>query len=591
MHSRTDRDLGLRVTRLMPAIEIHLFGSFEVVGPTGRLTVCDFPSRKSKQVGELLALARGRPVSKERLIDLLWSDRVPRDPNATVEHAVSLLRATLGTVVDSPTIVTERGRYRFDQQQIEIDLVRFDELAQDAERSLGLDRLEALRNAAALATGDVLEDEPTAPWAEVERDRYRRCLERAVLGIAQLALAHDDAEVAHEAAERARLASDPVLEEAYALDISALVRLGRRHEARSLMRELERRLADEEASEPSAQTAALRVLLRPTPRRVSAGVTTPVMTMLDFSASDLPADELPFIGRHDAVATIEGAIKRASIGDNELVMVEGGPGIGKSRLLTEIAERRRNLPTDHHTHQFSCQPSDHGHPMLAVGRLLRGLARAARMRSTPTIDLEVAPMFGRLADVFDRLGPTVLLIDDVHLADRASLDVLRSLVAPGAVRSLCVVGARRPLAPDADPQPDGTPTRIVHLRSLTEDDLKALGLAGAWAETGGHPASLAACLRASRQGGILDPDDVAHLLALVDDCGELTRMVLELAATLEPPMEIAELARRSRLALETTADLLERAVRLELVRADGGKGVAFAGDLTRRMLRSTATPH
>jgi DNA-binding SARP family transcriptional activator len=575
----------------MPALEIHLFGSFEVVGPTGHLTVGDFPSRKSKQVGEVLALARGRPVSKERLVDLLWSDRVPRDPNATVEHAVSLLRATLGTVIDSPTIVTERGRYRFDQQQIEIDLVRFDELVHDAERSLGLDRLGALQKADALATGDVLEDEPTAAWAEVERDRYRRCLERAALGIAQLALAHDDAEVAHEAAERARLASDPVLEEAYALDISALVRLGRRHEARSLMRELERRLADEEASEPSAQTAALRVLLRPTQRRVSAGVTRPIMTMLDFSASDLPADELPFIGRHDAVATIEGAIKRASGGDNELVMVEGVPGIGKSRLLTEIAERRRNLSTDHHTHQFACQPSDHGHPMLAVGRLLRGLARAARMRSTPTIDLEVAPMFGRLADVLDRVGPTVLLIDDLHLADPASLDVLGSLVAPGAVQSLCVVGARRPLAPGADVQPDGSSIRIVHLRSLTEDDIQVLGQTGAWTETGGHPASLAACLRASRQGGVLDPDDVAHLLALVEDCGELTRVVLGVAATLDQPMEITELARRSRLARETTADLIERAVGLGLVRTDTGQVVSFAGDLTRRVLRAAATPH
>jgi hypothetical protein len=226
--------------------------------------------------------------------------------------------------------------------------------------------------------------------------------------------------------------------------------------------------------------------------------------------------------------------------------------------------------------------------MLAIGRLLRGLARAARMRSTPTIDLEVAPMFGRLADVFDRLGPTVLLIDDLHLADPASLDVLRSLVAPGAVRSLCVVGTRRPPAPGADAEPDGTPNLVVHLRSLTEDDLEALGQAGAWTETGGHPASLAACLGASRHGGVLEPDAVAHLLALVDGCGELTRMVLEVAATLEQPTDILELAQCSRLARETTTDLLERAVRLDLLRVDAGQGVAFAGDLMRRVLHAAA---
>ena len=166
-----------------------------------------------------------------------------------------------------PTIITERGCYRLDPKQVGVDLVRFDELVDVAARSLGLDRLSALQSAAAVATDDVLADEPTAPWAEVERDRYRGRIERVALEIAELALAHDDADAAHEAAERARRASVSVLEDAYALDIAALVRLGRRHDARALMRELERRLADEEASEPSARTAALRVLLRPAPHR------------------------------------------------------------------------------------------------------------------------------------------------------------------------------------------------------------------------------------------------------------------------------------------------------------------------------------
>ena len=138
--------------------------------------------------------------------------------------------------------------------------------------------------------------------------------------------------------------------------------------------------------------------------------------------------------------------------------------------------------------------------MLAAGRLLRGLARAAGMRSIPKIDGAVAPMFGRLADVLDRLGPTVLLVDDGHLADAASLDVLHSLVAPGAVRSLCIVVARRPIPPGADSQP--AVHDVVHLPPLTEVEVETLGVPGAWVETGGHPASLAACLNASRRCGI-----------------------------------------------------------------------------------------
>ena len=350
MRSRTDPCIGPvavgadRAPTIEAAVgvrtEIRLFGSFQVVGPNGRLTVSDFPSRKAKQVGAVLAFARGRPVSKDRLVDLLWGERIPRDPSATVEHAVSLLRSTLATVAEVPTIITERGCYRLDPKQVGIDLVRFDELVDVAARSLGLDRLSALQAAAAVATDDVLADEPTAPWAEVERDRYRGRIERVALEIAELALAHDDADAAHEAAERARRASVSVLEDAYALDIAALVRLGRRHDARALMRELERRLADEEASEPSARTAALRVLLRPAPHRGQRSVTAPITTMLEFDAREFPASVLPFIGRDEPVATIGDAIERARGGANELVVVEGAPGTGKSRLLAEIARCR-----------------------------------------------------------------------------------------------------------------------------------------------------------------------------------------------------------------------------------------------------------
>ena len=197
--------------------EIRLFGSLQVVGPNGRLTVSDFPSRKAKQVGAVLAFARGRPVSKDRLVDLLWGERIPRDPSATVEHAVSLLRSTLATVAEVPTIITERGRYRLDPKQVGVDLVRFDELV-DVCSTLARSRSPSvLQAAAAVATDYVLVDEPTAPWAEVERDRYRGRIERVALEIAELALAHDDADAAHEAAERVRRASVSVLEDAYAL--------------------------------------------------------------------------------------------------------------------------------------------------------------------------------------------------------------------------------------------------------------------------------------------------------------------------------------------------------------------------------------
>lgn len=565
-------------------IGIRLFGSIEVVGPVGRLTASDFPSRKAKQVCAVLALAGGRPVSKDHLLDVLWSTRLPRDPGATVEQAVSMLRSSLGKVATGSTIITERGRYRFDTAQVEIDLVRFDRLLEEAFRAEGRERIDALRQALLVADRDLLEDEPTAPWAEIERDRYRRRVETAALDLARLALAHDEPTIAHEAAERAHQASPLALEEAYAADISALVRLGRRHEARSLMRELERRLADEESTEPSAETVALRALLRPPSARASSAPDSPITTVLARPKGR--ARELPMLGRDDAMATVSAAIDAALTGTSQLVLVEGSAGTGKTRLLRAVADGPARASTAL-VQTFACQSSDAGHPMLAAGRLLRVLARAARLRTMPTIDEAVASMFGRLTDTLDRLGPTVLLVDDVHLADPTSTAVLVSLVAPGAAQSLCIVAARRPVAPGDDALPRAAVGQTVRMAPLSPEDIDELGVEGAWAESGGHPGTLAACVQATRSKGVLSDAAAAALFARVDEAGELTRYVLELAATMPQPFDLTKLAFRARLARETVADLLDHGVDFGLLRVDGRGRIAFAGELIRRALATS----
>jgi DNA-binding IclR family transcriptional regulator len=84
---------------------------------------------------------------------------------------------------------------------------------------------------------------------------------------------------------------------------------------------------------------------------------------------------------------------------------------------------------------------------------------------------------------------------------------------------------------------------------------------------------------------------VAAVLALIDEGGDLTRVVLELVAANEQPLETTELARRARLDRETTSDLLERARRRGILRVDRGGCFVFAGDLVRRVLRARAEPH
>jgi hypothetical protein len=109
-----------------------------------------------------------------------------------------------------------------------------------------------------------------------------------------------------------------------------------------------------------------------------------------------------------------------------------------------------------------------------------------------------------------------------------------------------------------------------------------------WAETGGHPATIAACIEAAYGDGVLSPSVTAAMLARVDEAGELSRHVLELAAAMPQPFDLTELAFTARLARETVADLVQHTIELGLVRVDAGDGLVFAGDVIRRTLAATA---
>jgi DNA-binding SARP family transcriptional activator len=67
-------------------------------------------------------------VTKDELIDHLWGERAPRDPIATLEAYVSVLRSNLqpGVSRDESVIATEAGAYRFVRERAIIDVDRFD---------------------------------------------------------------------------------------------------------------------------------------------------------------------------------------------------------------------------------------------------------------------------------------------------------------------------------------------------------------------------------------------------------------------------------------------------------------------------------
>jgi DNA-binding SARP family transcriptional activator len=585
------RHRGVPDPPLPGGVRIRLFGPLEVRTASRTLVFRDFPSRKAKTACEILAGAAGRAVSKDELIEALWGDKLPRNPTASAHHTISLLRGTLAADDGSQPIVTDRGRYRVDLDVAEIDTVHFDALIDRAASEHGSSALAHLVDAVGLVGGAVLEDEMYAPWAAELRERYRRRVQRALLDAARMAMVEDDPLLALRMAERARLESDVVLEEGFALCASALIRLGRRHEARVLIAELEHRMHDEFGATIAPETTLLRTLLRsPAPATVNqTAITVETITVT-------PIEELPFVGRQSELSRIDDACRRVGDGANETLIVHGGRGIGKSRLLVEATA---NLPAGMVGRRFTCLPSDADHPLFVVNRLIRSMANEAGRDRVPAPSDSVADAYGRLADLIDDVGPTVLAIDDLQWSDTASLAVLAALARPHAVRSVLVLATERSPA-DVTAGVDerdrvgrclpGAPA--IELGPLSSSAVGELPIAGAWEETGGHPGLLAACVDAARADGQLGAAAIADILDWVGSPDSVARVALGAAAAIGSRFRVDAVSAALGVSPATLLDILDDPVRRQLIERIGTTGrpfeqeFAFRADLTRRVLAS-----
>jgi DNA-binding SARP family transcriptional activator/pimeloyl-ACP methyl ester carboxylesterase len=202
------------VARLLGPLEVS--GGGRVLGPR------DFGGRKPKQVLEILLVHQGQPVPKDRLADLLWGERLPRDPMRTLEAYVSGLRARLAPMVGDVRrlLRSEPGAYRLALDDVDLDLVRFDGLVARAATLPVGERVATRREAVALVRGALLVDEPYVDWAMPLRDLYAERRLQVLLDLGEDHVRAGTPALAVECAERV-LAAQPARERAYRLLIAA----------------------------------------------------------------------------------------------------------------------------------------------------------------------------------------------------------------------------------------------------------------------------------------------------------------------------------------------------------------------------------
>ena len=518
--------------------------------------------------GVLRPLPPGRPLSllgwlalnpgshpRAEVAPRFWPDVLDESARASLRSALWALRRALGE---------------------EAFLATRDRIGLGAETWVDVLEVERLRaegrceEALALCDGTLLpgvEDE----WALDARDAHR---ERTMSLLEALALEAERAGDGRRAVglTRRQTALEPLSEEPHRRLMRRLDAAGDRGAALAEYAELRSRLLARVRVGPSAETQELAESLR-------AGVHAPAPAA--FPGRLLRAERGTFVGRVAELDRIRTAWRRVEqgAGPAQVVLLAGEAGIGKSRLAA----------------RFAAEAGAKGATVL-----YGACEEQALVPFEPFSEAVGSPAAGR-EEIESRLaataaaGPTVLVLDDLHLADRNTLALLARLARGAAGERLLVLGAYR----DADAV--GTPLlgAIAELRRDCDVERVAVeglsvqevsALVGGTADphrihdrTDGNPFFVRELVRhlAERRDGVEQvPESISDVvLARVGRLPRASRDALTAASVLGVSFELVvlELLARSSALL----DPLDEAAAAGLVDDAGGGRYRFAHALTR----------
>ncbi|SDN05705.1 Predicted ATPase [Geodermatophilus siccatus] len=303
----------------------------EVLGPLRLVVdgrVVDVRGPKRRAVLALLALAEGRTVPVDTLVDALWPSEVPESGRQALHSHVSRLRGHLGSA--AARLETEPDGYRLVLEGDALDVARARALLA-AARSRGRQdpagALAVLREARALWRGPVLSDLTDVLPIAAAVEECTRLLREVTDALIGSAIAAGKAEEVLGLAA-ASLADDPLREPAVLLLVRALAATGRAPEALRTARGYRQRLAEETGLDPSPELDQLE-------REVAGGAAGPVPGP---RVSVRPATRL--IGRDAEVAALHRRLE-----SERLVTLVGPGGVGKTRVAVEVARRSGTTAT------------------------------------------------------------------------------------------------------------------------------------------------------------------------------------------------------------------------------------------------------
>ena len=222
--------------------------------------------------------------------------------------------------------------------------------------------------------------------------------------------------------------------------------------------------------------------IEPAERPTSSGEFAPARTdhpqtspaVLEISPFSF-AGQTAFVGRESELRTIRAAIDRALTGHGSVVMLAGGPGVGKSRLAMEMAEYASRI--GFRCSVGHCYERDEPVPYLPFAEIIESsLAQAAslddyrrRMGENAAELAQIAPslrrvfpdipqpldlppaqkrrhLFQSVSDTMGRAAQTrsqLYIVEDLHWADESTLALLIHLANRVAQLPVVIIGTYR----------------------------------------------------------------------------------------------------------------------------------------------------
>ncbi|MBM9504145.1 AfsR/SARP family transcriptional regulator [Actinacidiphila acididurans] len=392
---------------------------------TGREVRLDGP-RQAKMLAALLVDANNL-VAMERLVAVMWDGKAPATAVRQVQDAVSGLRRNLAACgAPGSLISTRRGGYEIHLTADQLDVLEFDQQRRLAERhKTPSETAVALRRALTCWRGDALIDISSRV---LELDAARLNETRAATHKLCLSIELDLGRHREVIEELTALRREHPYDEQVAEHLMvALYRCQRQGEALQVYERLRRTLVDDLGVDPTPpiQALHLRILAAdpalavpvppsgPSDERQDGSGTADKEPVMAMPVRQLPLDVPDFVGRVDALAEVARLLDGSAANRAPVAVVVGGPGVGKSSLVTHAARlASANFPDGQLYLNLAATSDEPRDPALMLAEALRALSIAGS--AIPGALSERAALYRSL--LVDRR--MLVVLDDAGYADQ-----------------------------------------------------------------------------------------------------------------------------------------------------------------------------